>query len=263
MNKLSKCMISVLLSMIVIVCGAMSVFAVDLSDGTYKVNVYLWHSEDDKESMAAAALEETAYIVAENGTYTMHISTGEMTMMFITASLQELYISDGNGNYVDAVVESTDNSGNPTGFYFVLPHTDEYVDVKVNPHIAMMGNRDIGARIKIDYSSIEKTEAYTVSVPETTTQTTAQTTTQLTTETTTAETTTVAETTTSETTTQEIITEAETQVNEIVTNNVVSEDETSSEEKESGGSVIKIVIVAVVVLAVIAGVVVLIIKKRA
>lgn len=262
MKKLSKSVISVLLAIIVIVCSAVSVMAVDMADGTYKVKVYLWHSEDDKESMAAAALDETAYIVAQNGNYTMHIKTGEMTMMFITASLQELYISDGNGNYVDAVVESTDSSGNPTGFYFVLPHTDEYVDVKVNPHIAMMGNRDIGARIKVDYSSLEMTEDYTVSVPETTIQTTTQTTTQLTTETTTAETTTAQETTTAEITTQEIITEDETQISEINTDNVVSEEETALEEKENSGSVIIIVVIAVVILAVIAGVVVLVIKKR-
>lgn len=266
MNKISKKIVSFLLIALTIACSSLSSFASqEIADGTYTVNVYLWHSEDNKESMAADALEETAYIVAENGTYTMHIRTGEMTMMFITASLQELYISDGNGNYTDAVVESTDSSGNPTGFYFVLPHSDEYIDVKVNPHIAMMGNRAIGARIKVDYSTLTNTSDYVSPVQETTTPetTTTETTTVqptttavTTTETTTAVTTT--ETTTAEITT-EILTESVTQEATTVYN-----EETTVEENESDapkGWVIATIVL--VILAAVAGVVVLIIKKRA
>lgn len=132
-----------------------SAFAAQMADGTYEVNIALWHSEDDKESMASDAVGTKATIVVENGVKTMHITSGEMSMMGIKASLQELKIADANGNYVDAKVESKDSEGNPTGFYFTMPHTNEYITVKVNPHIAIMGNKDIGARIKVDYSTLK------------------------------------------------------------------------------------------------------------
>lgn len=267
MKKFSKNTVSFLLAALAIVCSSLTSFASqEIADGTYTVNVYLWHSEDDKKSMAADALEETAYIVAENGTYTMHIRTGKMTMMLITASLQELYIYDGNGGYTDAVVESTDSAGNPTGFYFVLPHTDEYVDVKVNPHIAMMGNRAIGARIKVDYSKLTKTSDYVLFVQETTTAeaTAAQptTTTAATTTETTTEVTTTAVTTTSVTTTEattEMLTESVSQAETIS-----CEDETTVENDESDSPKgLVIATIALVILVAVVGAVILIIKKRA
>lgn len=129
--------------------------ALEMTDGTYEVNIALWHSEDDKESMAADSVGTKATIVVENGVKTMHITSGEMSMMGIKASLQELRIADANGNYTDAKVEFKNAEGNPTGFYFTMPHTNEYITVKVNPHLAIMGNKDIGARIKVDYSTLK------------------------------------------------------------------------------------------------------------
>lgn len=129
--------------------------AAALADGKYEVNIYLWHSEDDKKSMAASSFEEKATIIVKNGVAVMHIKTGKMTMGPISASLQELRIADSQGDYTDATVETRNSDGDPTGFYFTMPHQNEYITVKVNPHIAMMGNRDIGARIKVDYSSLK------------------------------------------------------------------------------------------------------------
>ncbi len=134
---------------------SLNAFAAEMADGTYEVNIALWHSEDDKESMAADAVGTKATIVVENGIKTMHITSGEMSMMGIKASLQELRIADKNGNFTDAKIESKNSEGNPTGFYFTMPHTDEYITVKVNPHLAIMGNKDIGARIKVDYSTLK------------------------------------------------------------------------------------------------------------
>ncbi len=134
---------------------SVNAFAVEMADGTYEVNIALWHSEDDKESMAADAIGKKATIVVENGVKTMHITSGEMSMMGIKASLQELRIADRSGNFTDAKVESKDSEGNPTGFYFTMPHTNDYITVKVNPHLAIMGNKDIGARIKVDYTTLK------------------------------------------------------------------------------------------------------------
>lgn len=161
---------------------SINAFAAEMADGTYEVNIALWNSEDDKESMAADAIGKKATIVVENGVKTMHITSGEMSMMGIKASLQELRISDRNGNFTDAKVESRNSEGNPTGFYFTMPHTDKYITVKVNPHIAIMGNKDIGARIKVDYSTLKlissfETETVTAvsTEPETTIVTVTQT----------------------------------------------------------------------------------------
>ena len=148
---------------------SINAFAAEMVDGTYEVNIALWHSEDDKESMAADAIGKKATIVVENGVKTMHITSGEMSMMGIKASLQELRIADRNGNFTDAKVESRNSEGNPTGFYFAMPHTNDYITVKVNPHLAIMGNKDIGARIKVDYSTLKLIKpAETITEAETT-----------------------------------------------------------------------------------------------
>ena len=36
-----------------------------------------------------------------------------------------------------------------------LPNEEELFDVVVNPHVAMMGNSDIPARMKVDYSTLK------------------------------------------------------------------------------------------------------------
>lgn len=153
---MKKIMFSIMF-ILVILSSVFSInaFAAEMVDGTYEVNIALWHSEDDKESMAADAIGKKATIVVQNGVKTMHITSGEMSMMGIKASLQELRIADKNGDFTDAKVESRNSEGNPTGFYFIMPHTNDYITVKVNPHLAIMGNKDIGARIKVDYSTLK------------------------------------------------------------------------------------------------------------
>lgn len=127
----------------------------NLKDGIYEVPVWLWHATKDQASMAAQSLNSTARIVVKNGVKTMYIYTKSMTYGNIEASLQELKVADANGNYTSATVEEKNASGNPTCFSFVLPHTQEYLNVKVNPHVAIMGHQDIEARLRIDYSALK------------------------------------------------------------------------------------------------------------
>ena len=127
-----------------------------LQDGIYEVAVSLWHATNNQASMAAESLRATARIVVKNGVATMYIYTREMTFGNITASLQELKVADLQGNYSNATVQSKDASGNPTSFSFVLPHTQEYIVVKVNPYVEMMGNQDLDARIRVDYSTLKQ-----------------------------------------------------------------------------------------------------------
>lgn len=127
-----------------------------MKDGLYETNVYLWHASNDQASMAASALNGTARISVKNGTGTIYIYTKQMSMGTITAYLQELKVETASGSYKDATVEAKDSEGNPTCFSFTLPHFEEYVTIKVNPHVALMGNQDIDARLKIDYSTVKE-----------------------------------------------------------------------------------------------------------
>ena len=125
-------------------------------DGTYEVNVALWNATSDKESMAADALNNKAKIIVKDGKATMYISTKEMTFGTIKASLQEFYIGNSSSDYKNhsATIIEKDAQGNPTLWTFELPHENEYIDVMMNPHVAMMGNMDLGARIKVDYTTL-------------------------------------------------------------------------------------------------------------
>lgn len=127
----------------------------NLNDGIYEVSVKLWHAESDKASMAAESFYDTARIVVENGMRTMYIYTKPMTFGRITASLQEMKVADASGNYTDAKVETRDADGNPTCFSFTMSDTEQYITVKVNPHVEMMGNQDLDARILVDYNTLK------------------------------------------------------------------------------------------------------------
>lgn len=147
-------------------------------DGVYQVPVNLWHATQDQASMAAASLGENAKIEVKDGVKMMTIYTKEMQFGNITASLQELKVLYPNGEYKTIEPATRDENGNPTSFTFELPNEDEYIIVKVNPHVALMGNMDIDARIKVDYdhltvldddSSIDDTTSNTNTSSSTTT----------------------------------------------------------------------------------------------
>ena len=130
----------------------------NLADGTYKVPVKLWHETKDQASMAASSVLPEAMITVSGKDIKMNIYTQPMTMGTITASLQTLKVENGTGGYTDADIVGRSSSGDPNEFSFALPHAKEYINVLVNPKVAIMGNTDIGARLKVDYSSIAKVE---------------------------------------------------------------------------------------------------------
>lgn len=133
-------------------------------DGTYSVDVALWNATSDKESMAASAIDSKANIIVKDGKATMYLSTKEMSFGSIKASLQEFYIGSEQEDYKNhgATIIEKDAQGNPTLWAFELPHENEYINVMMNPHVAMMGNMDLAARLKIDYTTLtyvtDKTE---------------------------------------------------------------------------------------------------------
>ena len=104
--------------------------------------------------MASAALKEKAMISVKDGKQMMTIYTTELSIGNIKAFLQELKVKYGE-TYKDIEASSYDENHNPTSFTFELPHLEEYILVKMNPHVAMMGNTDLDARIKVDYSALK------------------------------------------------------------------------------------------------------------
>ena len=151
----------------------------------------IWNATQDKASMAAGAIDSQATVVVKNGVATMYITTKEMTMGTIKAWLEELYIGSSTDDYKSnpAVIVSKNADGKATMWSFVLPNEEELFDVVVNPHVAMMGNSDIPARMKVDYSTLKfvsdsieapkvdgESNNNTNDTPNTTTPTTNQTT---------------------------------------------------------------------------------------
>lgn len=136
-----------------------------LQDGTYEISLALWHSTQDKASMAASSLNGTARMVVKDGQITMCIYTKPMTFGTITASLQELKVEQASGAWLQAAVESKSGDGNPTSFSFSLDQLREYVNVKVNPRVEMMGNQDLDARLKFDLSSVKLVSTTLVGKP--------------------------------------------------------------------------------------------------
>ncbi|WP_296875432.1 NEAT domain-containing protein [Thomasclavelia sp.] len=128
------------------------------ADGTYNVSVNLWHETQDRPSMANSSLDPVATIIKKDGKATMYITTKPMTFGSITASMQDLYLGSLKSDYKakPAKIVAKDKAGNPRLWSFTLPHENEYIDIVVNPHVALMGNQDIGARIKVDYGSLQK-----------------------------------------------------------------------------------------------------------
>lgn len=135
-----------------------------LEDGTYDVPVNVLKENSDDQSMAASAINSKAKIIVKDGKATMYLSTKEMSFGSIKASLQEFYIGSEQADYKNysATIIEKDTQGNPTLWAFELPHENEYINVMMNPHVAMMGNMDLAARLKIDYTTLtyvsDKTE---------------------------------------------------------------------------------------------------------
>lgn len=127
----------------------------NLEDGVYEIPVALWHATQDKASMAAASFNGTARIVVKNGEITVYVYTQPMTFGAITASLQEMKIEQADGSWVNAVIETRSSDGNPTCFSFSLDELSQYVNIKVNPQVDIMGHQDLGARLKFDLVSIK------------------------------------------------------------------------------------------------------------
>lgn len=74
-------------------------------------------------------MDKTSIVVVKDGIVTMYITTKEMTLGIIKASLQELYIELINSDYKSnlAIIVNKDPM-----WLFILPNEEELIDVVVN-----------------------------------------------------------------------------------------------------------------------------------
>lgn len=125
-----------------------------LEDGVYEVPVALWHATEDRASMVAASLNNTARIVVKDGVETMYIYTQAGTMGYIPGFQ---IATQARSAYVSAQVMSSDAAGNPTSFAFALEHHNPYLAVKV---ITTAGtDQGMAARLKFDYAQLTAVDA--------------------------------------------------------------------------------------------------------
>ena len=137
--------------------------ALKLKDGYYKVNVELYNEREDKPSMGNNSMVHEAYIHAENGRYRMYIGSKSMEVSGITASLVSLQILDGDKYYYakpyafDLKIPGDDEK-RPEVFEFDIKNKSPYMYVMVDPKVKPMGEVPIGARLKIDWSSLKEAD---------------------------------------------------------------------------------------------------------
>ena len=129
----------------------------NLADGKYTVYVDLWNATSDQESMGNLALNKKTLLTVKNGVYTMELSTRPMTVGTITACLQTIQIKQKDGTYVYAKITANNNENNqPSIFQFTLPSKEEYLDVLIDPKVAVMGDDPLEARLKISWDTLTK-----------------------------------------------------------------------------------------------------------
>lgn len=149
-----------------------------LEDGKYTVNVDLYHSTDNKPSMASGIIEKKAEIVVKDGVAKLYLHFMEMNMMGVKARLvnfKAFKAESFSGEEVTTEiiktikytytqtggVETTIDS--PTEIAVELPHRNEFVYAEMT-NTFMPGTQN--ARVKIDWNSLEKTETPEPEIPQ-------------------------------------------------------------------------------------------------
>lgn len=129
----------------------------------YKIPVSLWHFKEDKMSMGNAALSQEAEIhKTKEGTY-LYINSKKMEFSNIISTLINIYYLDENSKiykkskgYDYSISIPDTNEKFPSVFEIPIDNEKEYIDVMVDPKVEVMGDQPILARIKLDYSNMQK-----------------------------------------------------------------------------------------------------------
>lgn len=134
-----------------------------LEEGYYKIPVNLWHYKEDKESMGSMALTNQAEIHKKDQQTYLYINSKKMEFANILSTLINIYYLDEDSKVYkkskayDYVVSIPDtNEKFPSMFELPIKENQEYIDVMVDPKVEVMGDQPIKARIKLDYTKLEK-----------------------------------------------------------------------------------------------------------
>lgn len=146
----------------------------NVEDGKYWVNVDLWNANIDQESMGNSAFNNNrkALITIENGKIKVEMASNPVEVSGYTSALKDI-TSDAvsiNVDKTDSFTTNTRYDGKAHTFNYISKfsfeldnNTIEYIPVKISvPYTPMDNITDGGyvdARIKIDWSSMSKTDS--------------------------------------------------------------------------------------------------------
>ena len=154
-------------SLLLIFCIIFPIFVFgddkNLEDGLYKVNISLWHAYEDKASMGNPSIEESANIFVKDGESTVYIGVRPLTFANLTTSVTRFFYADNTekvykpaGTYVFEITIPNEVQKRPKIFSFPLKEKSEFYDVLIDPKVEQMGNEPIKARLKLDWTTLEK-----------------------------------------------------------------------------------------------------------
>lgn len=135
---------------------------INLEDGYYKIPIKLWHAIEEKESMGNKAVNQIAELEVKDKKANLYMGSDKMEYMSITASLINIYFQKEDGYYYPAergdfeLEVPKEKDKRPVVFMTPLVNMDEMTLVFVDPKVEPMGDEPIRARIKLDFSKVEK-----------------------------------------------------------------------------------------------------------
>lgn len=159
-----------ILSVLVCICmtimqsaGAENLKAEELKDGTYTVNIALWHQFMDKPSMGNKGIIPEAELEVKDGKATMFIETQIIQVTGITASVVSFFnFNEEKQDFTKAEAHAynfeIDGQKRPKIFLFPIKPGSEYYRCMVDPKVEVMGDKPIEARLKVDWSSLKLVE---------------------------------------------------------------------------------------------------------
>lgn len=135
---------------------------INLEDGYYKIPIALWHAIEDKESMGNQAMNQIGELEVKDKEGFLYIGSDKMKYMSITASLINIYFQKEDGNYYPAEPGAfemeipKEKEKRPIVFRTKLVNMDNMQKVYVDPKVEPMGDEPIRARVKLDFTKVEK-----------------------------------------------------------------------------------------------------------
>lgn len=166
MFTIRKIMTLLLVLIVAVIVFPIEAHAAELGieDGVYHVPVALWHEKNAKLSMGAKGLQDVAEVVVNNGQAEIYLAAQITDTNGISTSLMHFYYQEG-GRYLRA--ESADwqlvlpamQAGRPSIFIMPLTEKAEFYPVLVDPQVIFMGGTPIPARLKVEWSQLEKAAA--------------------------------------------------------------------------------------------------------